>query len=61
MASGRVPGTRAGLKSRSQSAQDAPAPAPVANAIGHVRPARTGQDERGGARDGGRWTHAGRG
>jgi hypothetical protein len=36
---GRVPGTRAGLKRRSQSAQEAPAPVPVAKAMGHARPA----------------------
>ena len=33
-----VPGTRAGLNDRSQSAYAAPAPNPVDNAIGHVRP-----------------------
>jgi len=34
----RVPGIRAGLKERSQSAYAAPAPKPVERAIGHVRP-----------------------
>jgi hypothetical protein len=33
-----VPGILAGLKERSQSAYAAPAPKPVDNAIGHVRP-----------------------
>jgi hypothetical protein len=33
-----VPGTRAGLKRRSQSAHAEPTPVPVANAMGHVRP-----------------------
>ena len=36
----RVPGTRAGLKERSQSAYAAPAPNPVESATGHVRPAQ---------------------
>ncbi len=34
----RVPGILAGLKERSQSAYAAPAPNPVDNAMGHVRP-----------------------
>ena len=34
----RVPGTRAGLNRRSQSAYAAPIPNPVDNAMGHVRP-----------------------
>lgn len=33
-----MPGILAGLKERSQSAYAAPAPKPVDNAIGHVRP-----------------------
>ncbi len=37
----RVPGTLAGLKERSQSAYAAPAPKPVASAMGHVRPRST--------------------
>jgi len=36
----RVPGMRAGLKERSQSAYAAPAPNPVPKAMGHVRPER---------------------
>jgi hypothetical protein len=42
----RVPGTRAGLKRRSQSAQDEPTPVPAANAIGHVRPEHAGRNGR---------------
>lgn len=33
-----VPGIRAGLNDRSQSAYAAPAPNPVVSAIGHARP-----------------------
>lgn len=33
-----MPGTLAGLKERSQSAYAAPAPKPVASAMGQVRP-----------------------
>lgn len=38
MTANRVPGTRAGLKERSQSAYAAPNPKPVDSATGHVRP-----------------------
>ena len=38
MTARRVPGTRAGLKERSQSAYAAPMPKPVESAMGHVRP-----------------------
>lgn len=38
MTANRVPGTRAGLKKRSQSAYAAPSPKPVDSATGHVRP-----------------------
>lgn len=38
MTANRVPGTRAGLKERSQSAYAAPSPKPVDRATGQVRP-----------------------
>jgi hypothetical protein len=38
-----VPGTRAGLKRRSQSAQEEPTPVPVAKAMGQVRPVNEGR------------------
>lgn len=39
----RVPDILAGLNERSQSAYAAPAPKPVDNAMGHVRPGRANQ------------------
>jgi hypothetical protein len=39
----RVPGMRAGLNERSQSAYAMPAPKPVESAIGHVRPEGKGE------------------